>query len=256
MAWSEMSATRDMLDDHNEADLQWHGTILPSNGMQSTVNATMQIAVDARSISSVVPEPPHSGRPSGRKQRKKAKRSAQNSTSNTTAIVSTSAPANAKENRKELKRLTRAAALRKQYPTMRNIPKGITPSQRKKLILLHTQNSANMLQPNHSTAEGSGEVDPTPTTQSKESMKAANKEKQKNRATLLKQQYPGMEGVPSKIGRGVRKKLIAQYKAKSSAVAPSATMPTSLDARTDLPTRPVLPTSTSGMNPTYHIMRP
>lgn len=131
---------------------------------------------------------------------------------------------------------------------MKNIPKSITPSQRKKLIFNYMQNAANTLQGTpSSTAEVSKDANPSLTAQSR---KAANKEKQMNRASLLKQQYPDMQGVPSKIGRGNRKKLIAQYQAKSSALAPSVTISTSSDtiARINLPTRPVLPPSgTSGM---------
>ena len=237
-----------MLDEHVEADLQWRGNVLTSNGMPSTANANTEIAVDAKSISSVVPEPPRSDHALKRKPRKKTKRTDPTSTSKTAASVST--PSESKEAKKERSRIARAAVLRKQYPLMQNIPKSITPSQRKKLILQHTQNAANMLQPTRSsTAEGPGAADAT---QSKNDRKAANKEKQRNRATLLKQQYPNMEGIPSKIGRGIRKKLVAQYNARSSALAPSVTMPTSSDTTLNLPTRPVpLPTAILGMNPTY-----
>ena len=242
-----------MLDEHVEADLQRLGNVPTSNEMPSTANANMKIAVDAKSISSVVPEPPQSDHASKRKPRKNTKRTDPTSTSKTTASVST--PAESKETKKERSRIARAAVLRKEYPLMQNIPKSITPSQRKKLILQHTQNAANMLQPTRlSTADGPGAADAT---QSKNDRKAANKEKQRNRATLLKQQYPNMEGIPSKIGRGIRKKLIAQYNARSSALAPSVTMPTSSDTKLNLPTRPVpLPTAILGMNPTYQPMCP
>ena len=237
-----------MLDEHVEADLQWRGNVPTSNEMPSTANANMKIAVDAKSISSVVPEPPQSDHASKRKPRKKTKRTDPTSTSKTTANVST--PAESKEAKKERSRIARAAVLRKEYPLMQNIPKSITPSQRKKLILQHTQNAANMLQPTRlSTADGPGAADAI---QSKNDRKAANKEKQRNRATVLRQQYPNMEGIPSKIGRGIRKKLIAQYNARSSALAPSVTMPTSSATKLNLPTRPVpLPTAILGMNPTY-----
>ena len=237
-----------MLDEHVEADLQWRGNVLTSNGMPNTANADMKIAVDAKSISSVVPEPPQSDHASKRKPRKKTKRTDPTSISKTSASAST--PAESKEAKKERSRIARAAVLRKEYPLMQNIPKSITPSQRKKLILQHTQNAANMLQPTHlNTTGGPGAADAA---QSKNDRKAANKEKQRNRATLLKQQYPNMEGIPSKIGRGIRKKLIAQYKARSSAFAPSVTMPTSTDPKLNLPTRPVpLPTAILGINPTY-----
>ena len=235
-----------MLDEHVEADLLLHGNILTSNGMPNTANANMKNAVDAKSISSVVPEPPQSDHGPKKKPRKKTRRTDPTSTSKT--IAGGSAPAESKEAKKERSRIARAAVLRKQYPLMQNIPKSITPSQRKKLILQHTQNAANMLQPARlSTAEGPGAADAT---QSKNDIKAANKEKQRHRATLLKQQYPNMEGIPSKIGRGIRKKLIAQYNARSSALTPSVTMPTSSDTKVNLPTRPVpLPTAVLGTNP-------
>ena len=231
-----------MLDDHTGADLQWRGNSLPLNGTPATTIVDIPIAVDAKSISSVVPEPPQSDHASNRKPRKKTKRKA-------STLTKTAGPAESKETKKERSRMARASVLQKQYPLMQNIPKSITPSQRKKLILQYTQNAANMLQPNRSaTAEGPGAADATPTTQSKNDTKAANKEKQRNRATLLKQQFPDMKGIPPKIGRGIRKKLIAQYKAKSSALAPSVTMPTSSNTRSNLPTRPApLPSATSGM---------
>ena len=237
-----------MLDEHVPADLQLGGDILTSNGMPSTANANMKIAVDAKSISSVVPEPPQSDHAPKKKPRKKARRTDPTLTSKTTA--GGSAPAESKETKKERSRIARATMLRKEYPLMQNIPKSITPSQRKKLILQHTQNAANMLQPTRlGTGEGPGAADAT---QSKNEIKAVNKEKQRHRATLLKQQYPNMEGIPSKIGRGIRKKLIAQYNARSSALTPSVTMPTSSDTKLNLPTRSVpLPTANLGTNPTY-----
>ena len=238
-----------MLDEHVEAELQRRVNVLISNEMPSTANANMKVTVDAKSISSVVPEPPQSDQASKRKKpRKKTKRTDPTSTSKTSAGVSI--PAESKEVKKERSRIARAAVLRRQYPLMQNIPKGISPSQRKKLILQHTQNAANMLQPTRSgNAEGPEVAEAT---QSKNDRKAANKEKQRNRATLLKQQFPDMEGIPSKIGRGIRKKMIAQYNARSSASAPSVTVPTSSDTKLNLPTRPVpLPTAVLGANPTY-----
>ena len=237
-----------MLDEHVEADLQWRASVLTLNGMTSTADANTEIVVDAKPMSSVVPEPPQSEHALKRKPRKKPKRTDPVSTSKTAASGST--PAESKEAKKERSRIARAAVLRRQYPLMPNIPKSITPSQRKKLILQHTQNGTNMLQPTRSsTAEGPGAAEAR---QSKNDRKAANKEKQTNRATLLKQQYPNMEGIPSKIGRGIRKKLIAQYNARSSASAPSVNMPMSSDAKINLPTRPVpLPTANLGMNPAY-----
>lgn len=239
-----------MLGDNAGAAPQWRGNALPSNGVQSTANTDMRTVGDAKSISSAIPEPPQSNRPSKRKPRKKSKRTAPTPASKTAASASAPISADAKETKKEQKRRARAFKLRKEYPAMQNIPKSITPSQRKKLIFNHIQNAANTLQGTPSgTAEVPKDTDPTLTGQSR---KAANKEKQMNRASLLKQQYPDMEGVPSKIGRGTRKKLIAQYQVKSSALAPSGTISTSSDtiARTNLPTRPVLPpTATSGLFP-------
>ena len=231
--------------------MQRRGNVLTLNGIPTTVNADMKIAVDAKSISSVVPEPSRSGHASKKKLRKKTRRSDPTSASKATASIST--PAESKEAKQEESRIpravTRAAALRKQYPLMQNIPKSITQAQRKKLILQHTQNAANMLQPTPpSTAKGPGAADAP---QSKNDMEAVNTEKQRKRATLLKQQYPDMKGIPSKIGKGRQKKLIAQYNAKSSALAPSVTMPKSCP-KANLPTRPVpLPPAVSGTSPTY-----
>ena len=260
-----------MLGDNTGADPQWRGSALSLTEVQSTAGPDMQTAGDAQSISSVIPEPPQSDKPPSRKPRKKSKRTAPTPTP-TLKTAASATPAAAKETKKDQKRIARAITLRKEYPNMQNIPKSITPSQRKKLILQHTQNPINTVQPTHTgTAKGPRDADSTLTAQSTNSMKAAskeahkeaNKEKQKNRASLLKQQYPDMEGIPSKIGRGIRKKLIAQYKARSSVLAPSVTILTSSDmiGRTNLPTRPVLPpTATSGMigsqRPTSYKMAP
>lgn len=237
-----------MRGDNTGATPQWRGNALPSNGVQSTSSTGMRTAGDAKSISSVIPEPPQSDRPTKRKPRNKTKRTAPIPASKKAASGSAPTPADAKETKKEQKGIARAFKLRKEYPTMRNIPKSITPSQRKKLIFNHMQNAANTPQGAPSgTAEVPKDADPTLTSQSR---KAANKEKQMNRASLLKQQYPDMEGVPSRIGRGTRKKLVAQYQVKPSALAPSVTTSKSSDtiARTNLPTRPVLPpTATSGV---------
>lgn len=239
--------TRDMLGDNAGAASQWRGNALPLNGVQSTANTDIRTTEDAKSISSVIPEPPQSNRPTIRKPRKRSKLTAPTPASKTVANASAPAAADANKTRKEQKRIARASQLRKQYPNMQNIPKSITPSQRKKLIFNHTQSATNTLQPIPSgTAEVPKLADPTSTAQLR---KAANREKQVNRANLLKQQYPDMEGVPSKIGRGIRKKLIAQYQVKSSALAPSVTISTSSNtiARTNLPTRPILPPATSGV---------
>ena len=248
-----------MLDNHIGANLHLHGHVLASNEMHSTASASLKKAGDAKSISSVIPEYPQSDQASNRKPRKKNKHTAPNPDSKTAVNASTSTPGETRETKRERNRVARATALRKEYPTMQNIPKSITPAQKKRLILHHTQNTTNTLQPAHSaTIQGPSDAGPTPTTQSRNSKKAATKEKQKNRATLLKQQYPGMKGIPSKIGQGARKKLIAQYKARSSALAPSVTKPTSsgTTVRTtshsgELPTRFVHPTTTSGMNTTH-----
>lgn len=215
------------------------------------------------SISSVIPEPPQSDRPSNKKARRKSKRTAQASISKKAAKVSTSTSADAKELRMEIGRVRRATALRKNFPTMQNIPSSITPAQKKKLILHHTQSANNTLQPTHSaTTEAPRDAGPGPTMQSTKNRKATTLEKQRNRAALLKQQYPGMEGIPPKIGQGTKKKLIAQYKARSSAPAPTVTMPTSSgtaavnDPRlNELPTRPVPPAPTPGTYPTRQFTR-
>ncbi len=248
-----------MPDDHIGVDVPWRGNVLPLSVMQSVTNADMQNAGDAKSISSVVPEPPQSDQPSKKKSKKKAKRTAPTPISNTAASVSTTTSFNVKEperKRKEAKterqrvneqkRVNRANVLRLKYPTMKNIPKSITPAQRKKLILLHNENAANTLQPTLSAnTKGPRDAGPKPTTPSKNSMKkAATIEKQTKRATILKQQYPDMKGIPSRIGQGARKKLIAQYTAKQSAVAPSPHL-------NELPTRPGPPASTSGMDPRH-----
>lgn len=248
-----------MLDNHIGANLHLHGNVLASNEMQSTASASLQKAGDAKSISSVIAEYPQTDQPSNRKPRKKNKHTAPNPDPKTAVSASTSTPAETRETKRERNRVARATALRKEYPTMQNIPKSITPAQKKRLILHHTQNATNTLQPAHSAnIQGPSDAGPTPTTQSRNSKKAATKEKQKNRATLLKQQYPGMKGIPSKIGQGARKKLIAQYKARSSALAPSVTKPTSSGTTVrntshsgELPTRFVPPTTTSGMNATH-----
>ncbi len=232
--------------------------------MQSITTADTKSTGDAKSISSVIPEPPQSDHPSSKKSKKKAKRTAPTPISNTAASVPTSNPVNVEEAKRERKRVAeqkrvnRANTLRQTYPTMKNIPKSITPAQRKKLILLHNENAANKLQPTLSaTTKGSRDAAPKPTTQSKR--KAVNIEKQRKRAIVLQQQYPDMKGIPSTISQGVRKKLVAQYTAKKSAVAPSASMPTSSNATArsaprlnELPTRPV-PPSTSGMDPKHQL---
>lgn len=247
----------DIPDDHHGADVPWRGNVRPLSEMQSTVNAKMQNTGDAMSISSIVPEPPQSDHASKAKSKKKTKRSKQ------AANASTSTPANAKEIRKEQGRVARATALRKMFPTMQNIPNSITPAQKKGLILNHTRNAASTLQPTHSaTSEGPRDAPLAPTTQATKSKNATNDEKQRNRAALLKQQYPEMEGIPPKIGKGTKKKLVAQYEAKSKAPASAVAMPTSFGIAAgigpglnDLPARPVPPAPTSGRYPTRQSSR-
>ena len=240
-----------MPDKHIRAGVQRRTNVRPSSEMQSTATTNVQHIGDATSISSVIVEPPQSDHPFNAKSRK-AKRTKK------AASASTSTPADAKEIRKQKGGVARAIALRKRFPTMLNIPNSITPSQKKKLILHHTQNATSTVQPTHSaTNEGHRDADPAPTTQSTNKKKAANDEKQRNRAALLKQQYPDMEGIPPKIGQGTKKKLVAQYKARSSALAPSVTMPTSSGTAAEngsrldeLPTRTMHPPPTSGKNQT------
>lgn len=216
-------------------------------------------------MGNVIPEPLQSDHPSSnaksRKSRKESKGTAVAPISKKVPSNSTAAPADAKKVKKEHARVARATALRKQFPTMEDIPNSITPSQRKKLILRHKQNATGVLQPTHSAInESPRDAGPVPTPQSAKSKKAANQEKQRKRAALLKQQYPDMKGIPPKIGQGTKKKLVAQYKATSSALAPSVPMPASSGpaARNDpslneLSTRFVLPVPTLGKNPTVQL---
>ena len=180
------------------------------------------------SISSILPEAPQSDVPGdataslnqkpiskSRKRKKEAKKAAK-------------AAAGGNEAVKETGRKNRAIALQKAYPDMQNIPDSITPSQRKKLILNHTQNATIMAQPTHSgNNEGPKNAGVASTAQPKISFKAKNSEKQRNRAVSLKKQYPGIGEIPSKIGKGTKKKLIAEFKARSTAQAPSVKAPKS-----------------------------
>ena len=209
-------------------------------------------------ISSVTPEPPQSNHPKKAKTKKKTKGTAPIPTSKKAADTPT---ANAKRERVERTRMARATALRKKYPTMQNIPNSITPSQRKKLIALHTQNAADtstLQQARSATNKGPKNAGQAPTT------KLTEDEKQRHRAALLKQQYPDMKGIPSKISLGSRKKLIAQYNARATAPAPvsSVTVPTSTGTAAnynfrsnELPTRPVPPHSNPGKQATRQITR-
>lgn len=214
------------------------------------------------SISSVLPKSPRSDNPSNAKPKKKTKSTAPAPISKKAANAATSTPTDAKAIKVQNDRVARANALRKSFPNMRNIPNSITPSQRKKLILLHTQKATSMLQPTPSATNGDPkDVAPAPTVQSTNKKKVSNDEKQRSRAALLKQQYPGMEGIPPEIGQGTKKKLVAQYKAKSSAVAPSVTMSTFGKAApkgprlNKLPARPVPPAPYSGTYPKRQSLR-
>ena len=213
----------------------------------------MQNTGDAKLISSVTLELPKSDQLTKKKAKKKAKRKASSPISKPAASISATIKTN--KAKKDRSRMNRAIALRLEYPTMKNIPDSITPAQRKKLILHHSQNATNRLQPPPSAIPHllTDNV-PTSTTQSKTSTKITTKEKQRNRAASLKQQYPKMEGIPPKLGKGTRKRLIDQYNAGASALAPSVTMPTSSDVTagsapllTELPRRPVPAGSNSGM---------
>lgn len=237
------------------------GNSWPSNGMHGTATANMQNTGDAMPISSVIPKPPQSNHPKKAKSKKKTKGTAPTSTSKAADTLKANANREKKEERKEKTRVGRATMLRKQYPNMQNIPNSITPSQRKKLIALHTQNATDtstLQQTQSATNKGPKDAGQAPTT------KLTATEKQRHRAASLKQRYPDMEGIPPKIGKGTGKKLIAQYKARSTAPAPapSVTVPTSTGTAAkyslqsnELPTRPVPPHSTSGTYATRQISR-
>lgn len=217
--------------------MQMSGNTWPSNGMHGTATVNMRNTGDGMPISSVIPEPPLSNHPKKAKSRKKTKGTAPTPTSKKavgTLVVS------AKREKIERTRVARATALRKQYPTMQNIPDSIIPRQKKKLIALHTAQNAGQGPPTNSTSD----------------------EKQRQRAAELKQQYPDMTGIPPKIGKGTRKNLIAHYKARSTAPATilSETVPTSTGTAAKhnlrsnkLPTRLVPPNSTSGTHATRRI---
>ena len=241
-----------MPDDYIGADVQRRTKVWPSSDLQSTITANMQNNGDAMSVSSIIPEPPQSDHASKPKSEKKSRRKKK------AAGASTSTQANAEEIRKKKAGVARAIALRKRCPTMQNIPDSISPSQKRKLILHHTQDANSTLQPTHSaTNEGPKDAGPAPTTQSRDNEEAINDSKQRQRAALLKQQYPKMEGIPPKIGQKARKKLVAQYKARPSALVPAVTVPTSSgtaagnDPRLEqLPTGSMHPAPTLGTNQT------
>lgn len=219
------------------------GNTRPSSGTHGTAAASIQGTGDAMSISSVIPEAPQSKHSKKARSKKDTQRIPPTSTKATDP--SEAVKKRVKRERVEKTRMARADTLRKQFPTMQNIPNSITPSKRKKLIALHKQNATDTstLRPTHSAR-----------TQSPEDV---GQEKQRHRATLLRQQYPNMTGIPPMISKKIRRRLIAQYEANSTAPAPSATMPTSSGTAAQhglhpngLPTRPVPPNSTSGTHAT------
>lgn len=231
------------------------GNTRPLSGMHGTAAANMQGTGDAMSISSVVPEPP-SPPQSKHKKKGRSKKDTKRIAPTSTKATDPSETNEEREKREKLERLqaARATRLRKQYPTMQNIPNSINLSQKKKLIALHMQNATDTstLQPTHSAAnKNPKDAGQAPT------RKSLVEKQQKQRAASLKQQYPRMQGIPSKIGKGTKKKLIAQYKADSKAPAPSATMPAPLGTaakpslRSDgLPTQAVPPNLASGTQAT------
>lgn len=238
-----------MPDDHIGGDVQSRGTVLRSNrtydlNTEDVKSISSVIAEPARvwkSTSSVLAEPDQTSR---RKSRKKSKIAAAALIPHKIAVASSANPAAAKKAKKEQNHINRANELRKDYPDMQNIPKSITPAQRKRLILEHTQNAANKLQPTQSvvSAEGPKGVVPTSIVPSDKNNYTANK--QIDRANALRRQYPDMGGIPPKIGKGTKRKLIAQYNARSTAMAPSLANPTSLGPKAksgprtnELPTR-------------------
>ena len=200
-----------------------------SSELESSAAANQQNTGDVMSISSVLPEAPQSDVPGdaisvsnqkpisqARKRKKEAKKAAKAAAGGNASVKET------------ISRKNRAIALRKAFPDMQNIPDSITPSQRKKLILNHTQNATTMVQPTHSrNNEGPKNAGVASTAQPESNFKARNSEKQRNRAVSLKKQYPGIGEIPSKIGKGTKKKLIAEFKARSTAQAPSVKGPKS-----------------------------
>ena len=247
-----------MPEDHIGANVQRGENIPPSDGVQSAATASIQNTGDAKLISSVTLEPTGSDQLTKKKMKKKGRRKASDPISKPAANAPTSTPVTTKKAKKDQKGVNRATALRKQYPTMKNIPNSITPAQRKKLILHHSQNATNRLQPPHTTIpQGPADTVPTSTTQSKKSTGVTAQEKQRNRAASLKQQYPKMEGIPPKVGKGTRKKLIDQYKARSSALAPTSSNITARSGThlTELPQRPVPAASISGMRSRHSDIR-
>ena len=192
--------------------MQWNSKVRLSSELESSAAAKQQNPGDMMSISSIVPEAPQSDVPENviplpdkkpvsiaRKRKREAKKAAKAAAGENAAVEETG-------------RKKRATALRNAFPDMQNIPDSITPSQRKKLILNHTQNATTKIQPTHSVTKGG---------------RKTAVEKQRNRAASLKKEYPGIGDIPSKIGKGTKKKLIAEFKARSTAQAPSVKGPKS-----------------------------
>ena len=244
--------------------MQWSNKIRLSSELESSAAANQHTTGDVMSISSVLPEAPQSDAPGdaiaisnqkpvskARKRKKEAKKAAKAAAGANAAVKETTS------------RKNRAIALRNLYPDMQNIPDSITPSQRKKLILNHTQNATTMVQPTHSGKnEGPKNASVASTAQPKKDFKARNSEKQRDRAVSLKKQYPGIGEIPSKIGKGTKKKLIAEYKAKSTAQAPKVKGPKSSGTAagnghplTELPARLMPPDPNTGRYPTRQSTR-
>ena len=228
--------------------MQWSSKVRLSSELESSAAANQQNTGDVMSISSVLPEAPQSDVPGNeiavsntkpiskaRKRKKEAKKAAKAVAGGIAAV-------------KETGRKNRAIALRNAFPDMQNIPDSITPSQRKKLILNHTQNATTMVQPTHSgNNEGPKNAGVASTAQPEKSFKERNSEKQRNRAVSLKKQYPGIGEIPSKIGKGTKKKLIAEYKARSvKGPKSSGTAAGNGHPLTELPTRLMPPDLKTG----------
>ena len=237
--------------------MQWSSKVRLSSELESSAAANQQNTGDVMSISSVLPEPPQSDVPGNaiaflnkkpiskaRKKKKETKKAAKASAGGKEA---------GKE-KKEIGRKNRATALRKTFPDMQNIPESITPSQRKRLISNHFQKATSMVQPTHSgTNEGPKNAGLVSTAQPENRFKAMNSEKQRNRAASLKEQYPSIGEIPSKIGKGTRRKLVAEFNARLTAQAPSVRGPKSSGTAAgngrplnELPTRLMPPAPKTG----------
>ena len=228
MAWSEMS-TRDIPDDHFGADVAGRVDGIPSSAIQYPTTASVQKTGNEKSTSTVmIPAPPQSHGP----KKKSIK------------ITAT------KKIKAEQKCERRALRLRNDYPTMKDIPKGVTVAQAKQLTLDHKRNSINVLQPTPS-ANTAGAKDAYLTKSKSEKVappkRITAKEKRRNRAARLKQQYPDMKGIPDKIGKKSMRKLVDQYKAGPTAPAPPVSKPkTSSKKARSGPHSKGLPTRSTG----------